>query len=86
MLSFIWEIPLTNQGRARSKAKRTAIAETDSSATLGPSRLLHNMHYAKLIMGAVRRVWRYYWSLLRLVLDRLLPSKRLPLAAMEATL
>ena len=30
MLSFFWEIPLTNQGRARSKAKRTAIAETDT--------------------------------------------------------
>lgn len=34
--------------------------------------LLHNMHYAKYRMGRLERVWRHYWSLLRLALDRLL--------------
>lgn len=33
------------------------------------------------VLGRLARVWRYYWSLLRLLLDRLLPPKRLSHAA-----
>jgi hypothetical protein len=42
------------------------------------------MHYAKFAMGAVRRIWRYYWSLLRLMLDRLLQGNRDDSQAMVA--
>lgn len=42
------------------------------------------MHYAKYKMGRLARVWRYYWSLLRLALDRLLHGSGDDSQAMEA--
>lgn len=86
---FFGKFLLLIKGEHDPKQKGQQLPKPTAVAGIGTGPVAHPGFYIICIMrnkrlGWLARVWRYYLSLLRLALDRLLPLKRVPFPATEA--